>query len=121
MAVKKITTQTLKEFQAWLDGVEELQAKGWTPDKQQWAKIRKRIANIVEEPVPVMPTMNPMLVHGATPPYGPGPAAPTPMMPGPAPIPDYDISPAAQALLTGATGKTPDVDASAGPVNSPFS
>lgn len=40
---------SLKEFRAWLQGVEELQPDDWCPDKEQWKKIRQKIDNIVEE------------------------------------------------------------------------
>ena len=45
---KKIS---LTVFKAWLQGVEELQPKGWYPDKQQWMLIRKKINNIESEHV----------------------------------------------------------------------
>lgn len=43
---KKIS---LREFRAWLQGVEELQPEDWHPDHEQWKKIRNKIDNIVEE------------------------------------------------------------------------
>ena len=47
MAIKKkAKKQTLTEFQAWLEGVEEIQPSGWAPDPGQWEMIRTRIANI---------------------------------------------------------------------------
>ena len=122
MAAKK--TQTLKEFQAWLEGIEELQAKGWSPDKSQWTKIRNRIRNIVEEAPPA---------PAAPPRQMPMPPAPQPMVPAPAgpiqpaamqPAPlmqaptDVEMSPAAAQLLK--TGKLPDIDASAGDAPSLF-
>lgn len=39
---------TLKEFKAWLQGVEELQSDDWHPTKEQWQKIRDKIDTIVE-------------------------------------------------------------------------
>lgn len=44
---------TLSEFKAWLEGIEELQPDGWSPDATQWATIRDRLLNIVEEVVEV--------------------------------------------------------------------
>ena len=47
---------TVKEFKMWLQGVEEMQPDGWSPDQRQWAKIRAKIDIITEaesiEPVP---------------------------------------------------------------------
>ena len=34
---------TVKEFKMWLQGVEEMQPDGWSPDQRQWAKIRAKI------------------------------------------------------------------------------
>jgi hypothetical protein len=48
---KKVITQTLSEFKAWLAGVEELQPEDWAPNKEQWALIRNKINNIAEEAV----------------------------------------------------------------------
>lgn len=36
-------TITVKEFQMWLAGVEEMQTEGWSPDKRQWDRIREKI------------------------------------------------------------------------------
>jgi len=46
---KRKQKQTLKEFQAWLQGVEELQPEGWSPDADQWKLIRAKIDGIKEE------------------------------------------------------------------------
>lgn len=45
MAVRnnKKTRISLKEFRAWLDGVEDLQPEEWAPTKDQWEKIRQKI------------------------------------------------------------------------------
>jgi len=127
MAKKKkaIKKQTLNEFKAWLEGVEELQTDNWAPDKAQWDKIRTRIENIKPDELTIQPA--------GRPPENPMFATPTPMpMPAPAPmlrpavVPEYDISPAAQAMLNGAppaaaqSGKPFEVDASQGPVSSGF-
>ena len=114
---------TLKEFQAWLTGIEEIQPDDWHPTLDQWKLIRGRMDGIVadveivereiEIPVPV-----PVPVQ---PPYGPGQATPVipPQMPthmvttppptapvnngSPPPpvVPQHDISPAAAAILRG--------------------
>ena len=47
MATRK-KKQTLAEFRAWLDGVEELQPETWSPDATQWGLIREKINNITE-------------------------------------------------------------------------
>jgi hypothetical protein len=48
MARKRTKKQTLSEFRAWLNGVEELQPEDWAPDATQWKLIREKINNIVE-------------------------------------------------------------------------
>lgn len=56
---KKVTTtkrrnkkkQTLAEFKAWMEGVEELQPDDWCPNAEQWKTIREKIKGIVEEKV----------------------------------------------------------------------
>jgi len=45
---RKTKIITLAEFRAWLEGVEELQPKGWVPDATQWKLIRNKIKCIVE-------------------------------------------------------------------------
>jgi hypothetical protein len=37
---------SIKEFQMWLDGVEEMQEADWTPDARQWKRIRAKIDTI---------------------------------------------------------------------------
>ncbi len=143
---KKIT---LNEFHAWLEGVEELQPDGWSPDADQWELIRNKIMNIVEaEPeyieVPVaspapapapMPQMQSTFVTGDTP-NTPG------MNPAPAPAAftppassfgdtQVDMTPEARAALSGKLPagmtpapdgkiKTPNVDTSDGNFTSGF-
>lgn len=74
---KKISKQTLSEFRAWLEGVEEISGSDWIPDKGQWKLIRDRIDNIVE-PEPMMgPAMsgniaNPMNPHAVQQQRAPG-------------------------------------------------
>ena len=46
MATKKQVT--LSQFNAWLEGIEELQETNWSPDAKQWKTIRNRIKCIVE-------------------------------------------------------------------------
>lgn len=40
---------TITEFKYWLEGVEEMQSEGWTPDQRQWKRIREKIDAIVEQ------------------------------------------------------------------------
>ena len=40
-------TMTIMEFRYWLEGVEEMQPEGWSPDKRQWDRIREKIDSIV--------------------------------------------------------------------------
>ena len=58
---------TLREFKAWLEGVEELQPDDWCPDLEQWKKIRSKIncispetihTNIPQQPVQPQATTN---------------------------------------------------------------
>lgn len=37
---------TLENFISWLEGVEEMQPGGWSPNKEQWNLIRNKIAVI---------------------------------------------------------------------------
>lgn len=39
----KETTITLRDFKAWLQGVEDMQEAGWTPNAEQWKRIRHKI------------------------------------------------------------------------------
>lgn len=49
-------TITVKEFHMWLEGVEEMQAEGWSPDKRQWDRIREKINQLeTTQAVPVTP------------------------------------------------------------------
>lgn len=44
------TNITVKEFQMWLSGVEEMQPEDWSPDKRQWERIREKINQLDTEP-----------------------------------------------------------------------
>lgn len=43
-----IKKQTIGQFKAWIEGVEELQSNDWCPDANQWNLIRSRIDRIVD-------------------------------------------------------------------------
>lgn len=45
---KKIT---LSEFRSWLEGVEAMNTRTWTPSSSQWRAIRKKIDQISEDTI----------------------------------------------------------------------
>lgn len=47
---KQTKSLSLNEFNAWLAGVEELHPVGWSPDKEQWKRIRNKISQISLSP-----------------------------------------------------------------------
>lgn len=119
MAKKKASNSegiTLSEFRAWLEGVEDMQGPEWTPNLEQWRRIRAKIDSIEETEVVASPALQ----------YPPGVRTPAPRpqvqgtmngelaapqrMPAP-PMPQAPIG-----LPTGPNGqiKTPDIDSSAG-------
>ena len=122
---------TLQEFQAWLEGVEELQAKDWSPDATQWKLIRNKIKNIViPEPVVVetpvrFPGQPAAAVAAPVPTNIPG-LPPAPEVPGS--IPDFEVTApteAAAKMLAPSTpavpAKTPNIEPGAdGKVKSAF-
>jgi len=132
-AKKRKQKQTLKEFRAWLEGVEELQPDNWAPNREQWARIRARIDGIKEEPVAKTtpaPTPAANITNQPAPapviqPFYQQPPASL-MAPAPAssiPAGEIEISPAARQMLDpgpGGKAKTPDIDTSDGNVESPF-
>lgn len=42
------TPLTLAEFKAWLNGVSDMQETTWSPNKEQWEKIKSQIDRIQE-------------------------------------------------------------------------
>lgn len=118
---KKIT---LAEFRAWLEGVEELQPRGWTPDSTQWKRIRDKINSIEESSARG-------LTSGAVAPQqrfqAPVQGAPS-MLPPPAPpvqggVPNLPVAPQGKlGIPVGPDGKikTPDIDTSDGKFKSSF-
>jgi len=122
---KKNKKITLSEFRAWLEGVEELQLDDWSPTNDQWALIRNKINNIIEEVIevetmvelptpPVIPLMPSRLVPSHVPPA-------TVQAPQYVPMPS-SISAPAPMLTPGADGKlpTPNIDSSDGQYDSGF-
>ena len=111
---------TLTEFQAWLEGVEELQPAGWSPDANQWKLIRDKISNIVEpEPTIVEKKVEPepTIIHPVQPQLPPSAlmedpwAAPDVPLPA-GPIMEPEMTPAARAALQGKLPKDMVPDAS---------
>ncbi len=49
---------SVKEFQAWLSGVLEMQDDDWTPSKAQWDKILKKIMSLQDVPLHPVPAVN---------------------------------------------------------------
>jgi len=127
---KRRQKQTLKEFKAWLQGVEELQPEDWSPNPDQWKLIRDKINGIIEEKRVVEKVVNVANAGGQPHPVYPVYPGQPPMIAPPPPVgglpidADVDISPAAKQLLNPAAngGKvvTPNIDTSDGNVNSPF-
>ncbi len=119
---------SVKEFKMWLEGVEEMQEEGWTPNPTQWARIREKIRSIEET------------AGGFTAPqFGPRQTAPVGQPPAPVPMPTMQapqqFAPAGmtglappeasgRAPLAGGPGtipvKTPDIDTSNGGYRSNF-
>lgn len=52
MIQEKTKPISIKEFLYWLQGVEEMQTDGWTPDARQWERIRAKINLIDTASVP---------------------------------------------------------------------
>jgi len=83
---------TLSEFRAWLQGVEELQSGGWSPNAEQWKLIRDKIDLIVESKTQVVeqqlinPQGGPRPQFQPPRPSGPGFIPPPPPVPGGIPV-----------------------------------
>lgn len=133
-------TISVKEFKMWLQGVEEMQASDWTPDANQWARIRAKL-DLIEETASASqqyfaPRGDPNF-QAVFPPMNPNPPSPsgTGVVAAPSSlnVPQTPARPARSvvtpgglpvALSTGGTptpAKTPDIDTSRGkPYNSNF-
>jgi len=132
-AKKRKQKQTLKEFRAWLMGVEELQPEGWSPNRDQWKLIRARIDGIIEEKKVVekveqrvTPINNPIYQQGAPITGTQGPVqslvSPAPVSGG-VPAGDVEMTAEARKMFAPAPGekaKTPHIDTSDGTVKSSF-
>lgn len=40
---KKRNSISMDQFRSWLEGVEDMQPADWTPDQEQWRRIREKI------------------------------------------------------------------------------
>ncbi len=122
-ARKRRQKQSLKEFRAWLQGVEELQEENWSPSHDQWVLIREKINGIMEEKPAVVNQV--VAVNNMQPQPARLPASITPP-PAVGGLPNGQITPMsteAQQMLNpgvGAKAKTPDIDTADGNVNSSF-
>lgn len=129
---KRKQKQTLKEFRAWLQGVEELQPENWSPNSDQWKLIRDKIDGIVVEKQIVEKIINNSVTTSPQPalralPAAPAVGVPAGMVPPPpasgVPPADVQMTPAARQMLNPSASekaKTPDMDTSDGNVSSPF-
>jgi len=124
---KRKQKQTLREFRAWLQGVEELQAENWAPNRDQWKLIRDKIDGITVEERVIEKVVNNTVQGQNIPQAAPRPVPTTlPFIPPPPtggiPLSEIDMTPAARAMLNPQDGtiKTPDIDTSNGNITSPF-
>ncbi len=135
-ARKRVKKQSLAEFRAWLNGVEELQPEDWAPTADQWKLIRGKIDGITE-PKPVVappatppapanyvpaPQGNPhqQMVHAHIP-APPPPVGGVPAGPMTQPTPEaVAVMPVQQPVDVAAAAK-PNMDTSDGNYDSNFS
>jgi len=96
---KRRTKQTLAEFKAWLEGVEELQAENWAPNHDQWQLIRSRINGIVE---PAPEIIKEIVTQAPTNPMAPQQPAPQHVNPA------YAAPPVPSSIPNGTVVKTHD-------------
>lgn len=109
-------TITVKEFKMWLDGVEEMQPEGWTPDQRQWTRIREKINSIGESTsVQRNPAPQPEIRYEQAPlVYQTGSG----LRPAPAPAPVNPLF--GNADSPSIPVKTPNTDTSTSPYEPPF-
>ncbi len=132
-AKKRIKKQSLAEFHAWLEGVEELQPEGWAPNAVQWKLIRNKIDGIKETIVEKVVEQQAQAETNITRnPANPYPGAQARLMPsqliqappveGGVPTGQVTMSSEAKQMFNanGGKTKTPDTDASDGNVVSGF-
>lgn len=142
MAQEKAKLISIKEFKMWLQGVEEMQASGWTPDARQWERIRAKL-DLIDDTTFVQPVYrgerNPtgLPLEAVFPPLNPNPPgsggegfptpAPSSLNVPTAPRPTRTVATPTglPVTMTGGApvpGKTPNIDTSHGkPYTSNFS
>jgi hypothetical protein len=85
---KKKNEISVSEFKSWISGIQDMQEDDWTPNKQQWEKIRGKIDMLAETEAPevVAPAQQPYQTY--TPNYQYTPPAAMPTFPAnPTPVP----------------------------------
>lgn len=119
---KKISVE---QFRAWLEGVEEMQPDGWTPNDEQWKRIRQKI-DMIEEEVVVEERIVSQQSYAPPPQQQQRPNNPPPAPAGGPPVqstltpePASIASPRPQPSGSGKI-KTPDIDTSGGEYMSGF-
>ena len=127
MAAKRKTAkkQTLAEFRAWLEGVEEISGANWVPDKDQWKLIRDRIDKITEpEPEKVIVEKTAAAPAAAAAPRAAGATPPPSAFIPPAPVPQssFDRAGVAGTEMVSPGGAPPEaaIPPSGLPANSPI-
>ncbi|KKN24909.1 hypothetical protein LCGC14_0890270 [marine sediment metagenome] len=122
--------QTVGQFKAWVEGVEEMQKDDWHPSKDQWKKIRAKIDELIDQPT--IATVTRRVEHPTTLPTITMPAVVIPS--DSVQIVDTGVDestpiPTTSALTTETIGtdgksavksKTPDIDTSDKDYSSPF-
>ena len=120
---------TIKEFRMWLEGVEEMQEEGWTPNTVQWRRIRDKLNEIDDTPSGVLhraaaPVSNAQMIEPPRPPAPSGPVqfAPPGIGGGVFPTPSAEL--AQRPFMPETTGmavRTPNIDTTGGNYVSAFS
>lgn len=125
---EKSRSLSISDFRMWLEGVEEMQPADWSPDANQWAKIREKI-NCIDDSLPGPPQIAPAgVIHREpirfatedTPPKAPQniPLAPKGSTGLAAPV--GPISNANLATQPNVAVKTPDINTDGQPYRSSF-
>jgi hypothetical protein len=118
--VKKQKPVTIAEFRAWLEGIEELGGRDWTPNASQWKKIKAKIALLIESTPSTRPPNGPLVFRPEPATFdsslqAPRQAVAPPMLQG-----SVDMAPPPIAIDPKIPTKTPHIDTSHGSYNSPF-
>lgn len=128
---KKEQKITSSEFKMWLQGVEEMQPKNWSPDSSQWARIRSKI-DLISDDIPSVNQKNRIVQsHNSIPENRPPlQKASSSMIPAPnstpkmtqIPVNPGSVSPVLQTRDTTPANpvKTPDLDTTSEPYKSSF-